>query len=256
MKAVITMHQCPMDIFQYTIEPGDSLEKIAGQFNTSVNLISSGNPGVSSNNLSIGQVICIPSWFAHHYNIQSISNDTEYSRQEIDIMNEMRRLWEEHITWTRMTIISMVENLADVDLVTKRLLRNPSDFATLLKALYGDEVASKFEGLFTNHLVIAAQLVKASMSGDKTAALDAERRWYANADEIAAFLASINPYWSEKIWKEMMYEHLALTKSEVVNRINKYYAADILVYDKIQTQALKMADIMSEGILRQFPNKF
>jgi len=256
MKAVITMHQCPMDIFQYTIEPGDSLEKIAGQFNTSVNLIASGNPGISLDKLSIGQVICIPSWFAHHYNIQSISNDTEYSRQEIDIMNEMRRLWEEHITWTRMTIISMVENLADVDLVTKRLLRNPSDFATLLKALYGDEVASKFEGLFTNHLVIAAQLVKASMSGDKTAALDAERRWYANADEIAAFLASINPYWSEKIWKEMMYEHLALTKSEVVNRINKYYAADILVYDKIQTQALKMADIMSEGILRQFPNKF
>ena len=256
MKEVITMHQCPMDMFPYTIEPFDTLEKIAGQFNTSVNLIYSGNPGIKLDNLSIGQVICIPSPFRDHYTIQSISSDTEYNRQQVDLMNEMRRLWEEHIAWTRMTIISMVENLADVDLVTKRLLKNPSDFAALLKSFYGDEIASKFEELFTNHLVIAAELVKASIAGDKLAASEAERKWYANADEIAAFLASINPYWSEKMWKEMMYEHLALTKSEVVDRINKYYAADILVFDKIETQALKMADIMSEGILRQFPNRF
>ena len=250
------MHQCPMDMFQYTIEPGDTLEKIAGRFNTSINLISNGNAGINSDNLSIGQVICIPSWFTHHYNIQSVPNDRQYTRQEVDLMNELRRLWEDHITWTRMTIISMVENLADVDLVTKRLLQNPTDFATLLRALYGDEIASKFEELFTSHLTIAAELVKAAMSNDKTAVSDAERRWYANADEIATFLASINPYWSEKMWKEMMYEHLALTKAEAVDRINKYYAADILVFDKIHTQAVKMADIMSEGILRQFPNRF
>ena len=110
--------------------------------------------------------------------------------------------------------------------------------------------------MFTNHLVIAAKFVKAAKAQDKNAMSEAEKKWYANADEIAVFLADINPYWTEKMWKEMMYEHLALTKDEAVDRINKYYAADILVFDKIHTQALKMADIMSEGILRQFPNRF
>ena len=250
------MHQCSMDMFQYTIEPGDTLDKIAGQFNTSVHLIASGNPGINTDKFNIGREICIPSLLMHNYYIQGISGETEYSRQEVDLMNEMRRLWEEHIMWTRMVIMSIVENSQDEDLVTKRLLRNPSDFAELLKDLYGDKVASKFEELFTNHLVIAAELVKAAVSGDNSAASEAEKKWYANADEIAAFLANTNPYWTEKMWKDMLYEHLALTKDEAVDRINKYYAADILVYDKIQTEALKMADIMSEAIIRQFPNRF
>jgi len=110
--------------------------------------------------------------------------------------------------------------------------------------------------LFTNHLVIAAKFVKAAKAQDKNAMSEAEKKWYANADEIAVFLADINPYWTEKMWKEMMYEHLALTKDEAVDRINKFYAADILIYDKIQTEALNMADMMSEGIIQQFPDSF
>lgn len=192
----------------------------------------------------------------YNYHINNISSENGYSMQEVDLMNEMRRLWQEHIAWTRMTIISMVENLPDTDLVTIRLLRNPSDFAMLLRTLYGNEVALKFEELFKEHLIIAADLVKAAIAGDKEAVTDIDKRWHENADEIAEFLASINPYWSEEMWKEMLHEHLALTKSEVTDRINKYYAADIIVYDLIQTQALKMADVMAEGIIRQFPDKF
>jgi len=256
MKEGIAMHKCPLDMFSYTIEPSDSLEKIAGQFNTSVNLIASKNPGINSDNLSVGQVICIPSWFTHRYYIQSVSSDTQYSRQEVELMYEMRKLWENHILWTRMAIISTVEKSPDEELVMNRLLRNPSNFAIILKTFYGDEKASKFEELLTNHLLIASELVKAAMSGDKIATMDAERRWYAKVDELTAFFASINPYLSEKLWKEMLYEHLALTKAEAINRINNYYAADILVYDKIQTQALNMADLISEGIIRQFPDLF
>ena len=48
-------------------------------------------------------------------------------------------------------------------------------------------MAARFDSLLTSHLVIAAELVKAAKAGDSRAAADAERRWYANADEIAAF---------------------------------------------------------------------
>ena len=54
----------------------------------------------------------------------------------------------------------------------------------------------------------------------------------------------------------MLHKHLALVKEEAVARIKKNYASDIEIYDRIEKQALEMADAMAEGIVRQFPDKF
>lgn len=178
------------------------------------------------------------------------------SRGELSLNNILRMLWEQHVYWTRMTIMGIVEDLPDVDLISQRLLRNPNDFANALRPFYGDEIAAEFVNLFTSHLAIAAELVKAANMGNSKAAADAEKRWYANADEIAGFLGRINPFWSAKEWKRMLDEHLALTKTEAVNMINQNYAASIAVFDEIEKQALMMADMMVEGIVRQFPNMF
>lgn len=106
--------------------------------------------------------------------------------------------------------------------------------------------------MLTSHLVIAAQLVKAAKAGDNKAAADAEKQWYANADEIANFLGSINPYWSQEDWKMMMHQHLVLVKAEAVDMITQNFEAGIQVYDEIERQALEMADVMAEGIIKQF----
>jgi hypothetical protein len=177
---------------------------------------------------------------------------TVISETQAGLNNYLRLLWEQHVIWTRLTILSIVFGLPDVDLVTKRLLRNPKDFATVLKPLYGEQAATRFDNLFTSHLVIAAELVKAAKAGDNRAAADAEKRWYANADEIAAFLASINPYWSEQEWKAMLHQHLALTKTEAVNMLTGKYAEGVTIFDQIEKQALEMADVMTYGIINQF----
>ena len=174
------------------------------------------------------------------------------SKAELDLKNVMRKLWEQHMLWTRLTITSIIKDLPDVDLVTNRLLRNPIDFKKALKPFYGDEIASKFSVLLTSHLVIAAELVKAAKAGYNKEAADAEKRWYANADEIAAFLSRINPYWSQEDWRTMLYEHLKMTKSEAVNILSNNYAESIAEYDEIENQGLKMADVMAEGIVKQF----
>lgn len=122
--------------------------------------------------------------------------------------------------------------------------------------LYGDSAASRFEELLTSHLTIAAQLVSAAKAGDARAAADVEQMWYANADEIAVFLGRINPYWSMQQWQTMLYEHLALTKTEAVNILTGKYAECISVFDQIEMQALEMADVMTYGIVMQFPDVF
>jgi hypothetical protein len=188
---------------------------------------------------------------------QKYYNDrVKLTEAEVELRNSLRMLWEQHAVWTRAAIMSIVMNLPDVDLVVKRLLRNPVDFENALRPYYGSQIAAKFSELLKGHLTIAAELVKAAKAGDSKRAAEAEKNWYANADEIAELLENINPNWSREVWKAMLHEHLALVKAEAVNMLTKKYGAAIDVYDKIESQSLKMADELSEGIIKQFPNKF
>ena len=168
------------------------------------------------------------------------------------IINLFRKLWFEHVVWTRSFIISTAANSGDLQPVTARLLRNPVDFANVLKAFYGDGTAKKFSDLLTEHLTIAAQLVNAAKSGNTEAVNENRKKWYANADEIAGFLAGINPYWSKNEWLLMLQDHLKLTEDEAVARLTGQYAKDVSLFDVIEDQALMMGDSMAEGIIKQF----
>jgi hypothetical protein len=179
-----------------------------------------------------------------------------FSQKEVGLMNSMRMLWEQHVAWTRMTIISIVHSLPDLDATVKRLLRNPKDFEMLLRHFYSQDKARQIAVLLRDHLVIAGDLVKAAKAGDSRAAARLEAEWYKNADELAALFKSINPYWSQEEFKTMLHQHLAMTKDEAVARIAGRYARDAAIYDDIEQQALDMADAMTAGIVEQFPDLF
>lgn len=178
------------------------------------------------------------------------------SKAEVELNQQFRMLWSQHVAWTRMLIISIAASLPDEAFVTERLLRNAPDMAAVFRRYYGDEIAARFNSLMREHLVLAAQLVKAAKAGDSQAAADAEKKWYANADELAAFLSSINPYWPKSVLTNMLHEHLRMTKEEAVFRLNGNYKADIEAYDQIEKQALEMADAFTNGVVKQFPNAF
>lgn len=67
---------------------------------------------------------------------------------------------------------------------------------------------------------------------------------------------SINPYWSKDDWQHMLFEHLNLLTEEVAARIAGDYAKNVALNDQIEPQALEMADVMTTGIIRQFPMSF
>ena len=114
-----------------------------------------------------------------------------YTKQQMCLMNRIRQLWQQHVYWTRFFIISTAADLGDLEPVTNRLLQNPKDFARLLTPIYGIRIASRFQKLFTQHLLIAAELVNAAKNAEGEKADNARKRWYKNADEIAGFLASM-----------------------------------------------------------------
>ena len=213
------------------------------------------NPMLHENTLRVGQVICIPQERrSNRMPLQPVSMGSSKAQQMLS--NHMRLLWEQHVYWTRLFILSTVFGLPDTELVANRLLRNPKDFEAVLKPLYGESIAAKFAELFTSHLTIAAELVKTAKAGDSAAAADAEKRWYANADEIADFLGNINPYWSAQEWRKMLYDHLAMTKTEAVDILTSKYGDSINVFENIEQEALMMADTMTQGIVKHFPQHF
>ncbi|MEA5057656.1 MAG: LysM domain-containing protein [Anaerotignum propionicum] len=233
--------------FAYTIRKGDTLMLIARHFHTTVPAIKLENPQLG-NKLYIGQLIWIPqkcSYSEIPLQCRSIINE------KLALNNRLRLLWEQHVYWTRMFITSLVFGLPDAEYVANRLLQNPKDFAVVLWEFYEEDDVSTFVELFTDHLNIAAELVKAAKAGDSAAAADAEKRWYANADMIAEFFENINPYWSAREWKKLLYNHLAMTKEVAVNMLNQKYENSIRDFNNIEQEALLMADTMTQGILKQ-----
>lgn len=171
---------------------------------------------------------------------------------QADLTNQFRRLWGHHVIWTRLFIISTLEELDDLEYVTNRLLENPADFANILSIFYGNDNSFEFEELLREHLTIAADLVKALKQGETMKADQIRKDWINNADDIASFLASLNPYWDEEEWKSMLQSHLTLTENEIKLRLNENYSQDIANFNEIESQALDMADYMASGIIQQF----
>ncbi len=171
--------------------------------------------------------------------------------------DEMRRLWEDHVTWTRLAIISLTTDAPDTEATVGRLLENQTDIGDAIKPFYGETAGQELTRLLRDHIVIAADLIAAARAGDQTAVAEAQSRWTANADQIAGFLASANPrFWDLDEMKAMLHEHLRLTTDEALARLRADWSADVAAYDEIHLQALGMADMLSGGIVKQFPGRF
>ena len=247
------MNNTPNGGFIYTIQPGDSYWRLAHRFHTTAGKIFAANPGVNPYYLSVGQLISIP----------NLQPTPQHARQEgfisqaaVNLMRDNRSLWEEHVAWTRMAIISLTFKLPDVDFVIARLLQNATDMGEMIRPLYGDVAADTYATLIKEHLLFAADLVKSVLAGDEQAARTAEQNWYANADEIAVFLNSINRFLPEEEVRKMFYHHLDLTKKEALFMINMDYKKDIEIYDEIEEQAREMADTISEAMVKLYPDLF
>jgi hypothetical protein len=175
----------------------------------------------------------------------------------VELKTDMRRLWDDHVVWTRNVIFNIIDDLPGSDEAVKRLMKNGDDIGNAIKSYYGEEAGKQLTDLLHTHISQAADLLKAAKKDDNTAFDALNKKWKENADEIATFLSKANPNnWKVEEMKKMMQEHLTLTLNEAVARKKKDYAGDIVAFDKVDDAILKMSDMLSMGIVEQFPDKF
>ena len=170
---------------------------------------------------------------------------------------QMRKLWEDHITWTRLAIISLEGGTPDTDATVARLLQNQVDIGDAFEPYYGTATAHALTALLREHILIAADVIAAAKAGDTAKLADAQARWTANADQIAAALHSVNPrFWGLDELKDEMHMHLALTTQEAVAHLQRDWTGDVAAYDRVHLHILHMADLLSAGVIEQFPKRF
>lgn len=212
---------------------------------------------IASKALAVMLVLGVAFGLAPQTAFAASKKDAGQKISRADFNQAMRKLWEDHITWTRLYIVSAAANLPDKDATAQRLLQNQTDIGNAVAQFYGKAAGDKLTGLLKDHILGAAALIEAAKSGDKAKTDAAAAKWYANGNDIAAFLNGANPQnWPLADMKAGMKMHLDLTLQEATHRLQGNYAEDIKDYDKIHQHILGLADLLSSGIEKQFPKKF
>jgi hypothetical protein len=168
----------------------------------------------------------------------------------------MRKLWTDHVIWTRDYIVAAVGDYPDQQSAAGRLLKNQEDIGAAVAGYYGKAAGDRLTALLKQHIMIAVDLIKAAKAHDDAKYKDADAKWRQNGDEIATFLSGANPNWPKATLAATMTSHLDTTTAEVVARLHGKWDDDVAAFDAVYAHILKMSDALSDGIIKQFPEKF
>jgi hypothetical protein len=179
------------------------------------------------------------------------AKSTAGKNDDVALKVAMRKLWSDHVVWTRQYIVATVAGDPSAEAASKRLLRNQEDIGKAIVPYYGNAAGTKLTDLLKQHILIAVDVVAAAKAGDNAKLTSADKRWHDNAVDIATFLSGANSRWSKQALTNMLNEHLALTTQETVARLQKKWDEDVSTFDKVFNQAMTMADALSDGIAKQ-----
>ena len=172
------------------------------------------------------------------------------------LKQDMRKLWTDHVVWTRDYVIAATTNQPDAPAALNRLMKNQEDISGAVAKFYGATAGRQLTTLLKEHISIAGDIVKAAMAGDTPGQKAGDDRWHQNATQIAEFLSKANPNWPRATLVDMMNKHLATTTTELVARLTKDWEGDARAFDAVYDHILHMSDALSDGIVKQFPEKF
>jgi hypothetical protein len=174
----------------------------------------------------------------------------------VTLRQDMRKLWTDHVIWTRDYIVAAVGDHPDAQAAAARLLKNQEDIGNAVATYYGKPAGDTLTALLKEHITIAVDLIKFAKAGDKASQQQADAKWHKNGEDIADFLSKANPNWPRATLVDMMNKHLATTTEEVVARLTKNWDADVKAFDAVYEHILAMSDALTDGIVKQFPEKF
>ena len=169
----------------------------------------------------------------------------------------LRKLWTDHVFWTRLAIISLVGDLPDTKATMDRLMKNQERLGGAFMPFYGEDASATLTALLKAHIeAVASYLTAAKNSVSKDALAVLQKAMFDNADAIAVFLHKANPeHMDEKALQAQLHEHLEVTHKEIHFRLEGEWTEDVAQMDVVLTQILTFSEYLFTALQKQFPDR-
>ena len=179
------------------------------------------------------------------------NNETESEREDsiLRLNEDMRLAWLNHVYWTRMYLMSAVADNADQQAVEERLLETADEITDVFARYLPIATTRQLRNLLTEHIEIGGQIIQALKAKNMTDYDALVQEWYRNANQMATLFANHNPYFESRETRNMLLNHLDLTREEIEHQVNGEYEQSIDVFRDVEQQALAMADYFARGLL-------
>src|SRR5205807_9283889 len=119
-----------------------------------------------------------------------------------------------HLSGHGRSVVAAVGVCTDAAAPAGRLSSPPRRSSDLIVPLYGAEAGEELTRLLKEHILIAVDLVAAAIKGDKRAFARHDKRDRKNTRLNSSHLASANANCPENNKRDLLAQHLSLTKGE------------------------------------------
>lgn len=272
----------------HIVQEGDSLYRLARQYDTTVTELILGNPGVNPYNLQIGMQLSIcpgeeydgPMPLPEGSNpnrpgmpstpsmpgmpsrpsmpgmpstpgMPNAGEETSSERENMveSLMRGMRLAWLDLIYWTRMYLMSVDAGSADQREIEERMIQAADEITDVFANHLSIAATRQLRNLLAEHAELTGDLIRTQKEGNMENYDALIKEWYGNANQLASLLGEINPYFSGRETRNMMLNYLDMTRESIEQQLNGEYGRSIDTFRDLKNQVLEMADYFGRGLL-------